>query len=77
MQWDRSGHLTFQLDIDDMIESFRKRTVSQRKMIPGLEPERAQVILAGAILVRSIMAATDFTEITVSEADLLEGLVLI
>ncbi len=64
------------LDIDDMISNFRRRTIAQRKEIIGLEPKRAEFILAGTLLVQSIQEAARAREIIVSESDILEGLVL-
>ena len=46
-----------------------------RKQLVGLQPHRAPVIVAGALAVRSIMDELGFSEISVSESDLLAGLV--
>lgn len=48
----------------------------RRKRISGLEPGRADVIVAGAIILLCVMEAFDFAEVTASEKDILDGLVL-
>jgi exopolyphosphatase/pppGpp-phosphohydrolase len=53
-------------------------TESRRRRLynPGLEEARADVIVGGAIIVTAIMRYFDFAECLVSEADILDGLVL-
>lgn len=53
-------------------------TESRRRRIhnPGLEEARADVIVGGAIIVCAIMCYFEFAECLVSEADILDGLVL-
>lgn len=48
----------------------------QRKKVKGLEPGRADVIVAGAEILLCVMETFDFAELTVSEKDILDGLVL-
>lgn len=48
----------------------------QRKRIKGLEPGRADVIVAGAEILQAVMEVFDVPEVTVSERDILDGLVL-
>ena len=50
--------------------------VADRRGIPGLQPERADIIVAGALVLEHVLASTGVREITVSEADLLWALVL-
>ena len=51
-------------------------TITQRKRVSGMEAGRADVIIAGALVLLCVMEAFDFPEITVSEKDILDGLVL-
>ena len=51
-------------------------TEAERMGLPGLQPERADIILAGALVLRYLLAVLGCPQITVSEADLLWGLVL-
>ncbi len=50
--------------------------LSERRGLPGLHPERAPVIVAGALIVRELMAHAGLAEIEVSERDLLDGAAL-
>lgn len=51
-------------------------TVEERAALPGIQPKRAPVILAGTVAIGELMAQTGFDELTVSESDLLFGLSL-
>ncbi len=51
-------------------------TVAERAGLAGIQPQRAPVILGGAVAVSEILGATGFNELTVSESDLLFGLAL-
>lgn len=51
-------------------------TVEQRKRISGLEPGRADVIVAGAEILLAVMEVFDRAEVLTSEKDILDGLVL-
>jgi exopolyphosphatase/guanosine-5'-triphosphate,3'-diphosphate pyrophosphatase len=47
-----------------------------RRRLPGLQPARADIICAGALIARTILEDLDVREIEVSESDLLWGAVL-
>jgi len=49
---------------------------AQRRESPGLEPGRADVIVAGAEILLVIMETFDAAEVLVSEKDILDGLIL-
>jgi exopolyphosphatase/guanosine-5'-triphosphate,3'-diphosphate pyrophosphatase len=51
-------------------------SIDQRKRIPALDPGRADVIVAGAEILLSVMEVFDFPEVLVSERDILDGLVI-
>ncbi|MBR3318592.1 MAG: phosphatase [Atopobiaceae bacterium] len=48
--------------------------VAERAAFAGIQPQRAPVMLGGAIAVSGILSATGFSKLTVSESDLLFGL---
>jgi exopolyphosphatase/guanosine-5'-triphosphate,3'-diphosphate pyrophosphatase len=52
------------------------RNMAARMKLPGLDPRRADLIVAGAVLLDSIMKHLDAGEITLSDLALREGLVL-
>lgn len=53
---------------------FKAESVAERRRIPGLEPKRADVILAGAVLIDRIMAFFHMDEVTVSDQGIRYGL---
>jgi exopolyphosphatase/guanosine-5'-triphosphate,3'-diphosphate pyrophosphatase len=51
-------------------------SLAERRQVPGLEPERAPVIVAGAMILRETMRYFGLGEVEVSERDLLDGAAL-
>jgi exopolyphosphatase/guanosine-5'-triphosphate,3'-diphosphate pyrophosphatase len=56
------------------IERYRRMTNAQRKLIVGLHPERADVILAGAYLIERIMMLFGACEVIISDHGVRYGL---
>lgn len=50
--------------------------LAERERVVGLDPKRAPVICAGLMILEEVMAAGGFGGFTVSESDILQGLVL-
>jgi exopolyphosphatase/guanosine-5'-triphosphate,3'-diphosphate pyrophosphatase len=48
-------------------------TLDERLRVPGIEPGRAPVIVAGVVVLHEIMDAYGLEEIEVSERDILHG----
>lgn len=63
-------------EIDRLLDMFLGMPLARRRTITGLEPDRADVIPAGTVIVQEAMKALRAEEIVVSEADLLYGLIL-
>ncbi len=65
------------LSIDEVRELSARLAVGleERKKIPGLQPERADILPQGARIIELIMSALEAAEMTVSESDLLEGVI--
>ncbi len=61
--------------IRGMIERLTPMTIEETAAIPSLDPNRAPVLLAGALVAEGSLASLGLDEITVSEHDLLDGLV--
>jgi exopolyphosphatase/guanosine-5'-triphosphate,3'-diphosphate pyrophosphatase len=61
---------------EDVFRTLATESRRQRLFNPGLEEARADVIVGGAIIVCAIMRYFDFSACLVSEADILDGLVL-
>ncbi len=63
-------------DIDRLVELFRAQAVAQRRQIVGLEPKRADVILAGAGVTQVIMGKLAARQLIVSARGLRHGLMV-
>jgi exopolyphosphatase/guanosine-5'-triphosphate,3'-diphosphate pyrophosphatase len=50
--------------------------IEERRKVPALEPERAPVIVAGALILRELLGWASLDEIEASERDLLHGAAL-
>lgn len=62
-------------EVDRQIEAFRTLSAEERRAIPGLQPARAEVILAGACVVRTILTLTGQDSVTVSDRGLRHGVI--
>ncbi|HUO74744.1 MAG TPA: hypothetical protein VMU39_28520 [Solirubrobacteraceae bacterium] len=61
-------------ELERQIELYRTSTVEERRRIVGLQPKRAEVILAGACVVRTILGKLGCGSFTVSDRGLRHGL---
>ncbi|HKX19802.1 MAG TPA: Ppx/GppA phosphatase family protein [bacterium] len=61
--------------IESLLETVCRIPLAERRRLPGLQPERADVIIAGTLAVRCVMRSLGSDAITASEADLLWALV--
>jgi exopolyphosphatase/guanosine-5'-triphosphate,3'-diphosphate pyrophosphatase len=60
-------------EIERQIELYRTRSADERREIAGLQPKRAEVILAGALIVRTVMNLLGEESLTVSDRGLRHG----
>jgi exopolyphosphatase/guanosine-5'-triphosphate,3'-diphosphate pyrophosphatase len=67
------SHLTH-AEVQRQVRLYRGKTLAQRKSIPGLEPKRADVILAGACLIDRMMTLFGARELIVSDQGVRYGL---
>jgi len=63
-------------EIDRQIERYRALDADGRRSITGLQPKRAEVILAGALIVRTILEKLGAEALTVSDRGLRHGVLL-
>jgi exopolyphosphatase / guanosine-5'-triphosphate,3'-diphosphate pyrophosphatase len=63
-------------EIERQIELYCKLPAQARRQIAGLQPKRAEVILAGACIVRTILDKLGCSSLTVSDRGLRHGLLL-
>jgi exopolyphosphatase / guanosine-5'-triphosphate,3'-diphosphate pyrophosphatase len=61
-------------EVDRQIELYRSRDSEARRQIVGLQPRRAEVILAGACVVRTVMGKLSRETLSVSDRGLRHGL---
>ncbi|MDY4033046.1 MAG: Ppx/GppA phosphatase family protein [Pyramidobacter sp.] len=61
-------------DVNAQIADYAAKTLEQRREIVGLQPKRADVILAGACIVKAVLELTGAREMTVSDRSLRHGL---
>ena len=67
------GTVLDRAEIDRQIELYRTRDADARRAIVGLQPKRAEVILAGACIVRTVMDKLGKQQLTVSDRGLRHG----
>lgn len=63
-------------DVESIFEKFCRLTVEERKSIPGIMPQRADIITAGTLILLQIMQNLKFSAVKVSESDLMEGYII-
>jgi exopolyphosphatase/guanosine-5'-triphosphate,3'-diphosphate pyrophosphatase len=67
------GTVLDRAEIDRQIELYRSRDAEARRGIVGLQPKRAEIILAGACIVRTVMEKLGKDFLTVSDRGLRHG----
>jgi exopolyphosphatase/guanosine-5'-triphosphate,3'-diphosphate pyrophosphatase len=63
-------------DVERQIERYRSTDADGRRQITGLQPKRAEVILAGACIVRTVMDLLGVPALTVSDRGIRHGVFL-
>ncbi len=62
--------------VDAQLERLASLPLAERRELPGLEPERAPVIVAGVIIVREVLDRYGLDSLEASERDILHGAAL-
>jgi exopolyphosphatase / guanosine-5'-triphosphate,3'-diphosphate pyrophosphatase len=70
------GHRLSRAGARAQLERLAALPLSERREVPALEPGRAPVIVAGAVILVAILDQFGFEEIEVSERDILDGIAL-
>jgi exopolyphosphatase/guanosine-5'-triphosphate,3'-diphosphate pyrophosphatase len=79
VEYDRDrvhGHRLGDAAVRAQLERLAALPLAERRRVPGLEPERAPVIVAGAVILREVMHHFGLAAIEASERDLLDGIAL-
>ncbi len=63
-------------DLSELLEELASMTLERRRSVVGLEPERAEVIVAGTLIMETVLGLAGLDSTTVSEHDILYGIVL-
>ena len=69
-----AGSVLEATEVDRQIALYRTRSADERREIVGLQPKRAEVILAGACIVRTVLERLGASSLTVSDRGLRHGL---
>jgi exopolyphosphatase/guanosine-5'-triphosphate,3'-diphosphate pyrophosphatase len=70
------GHRLQRAAVEAQLERLASLPLAERRRVPGLEPERAPVIVAGAVILREALRVIGLEQLEVSEHDILDGAAL-
>ena len=70
------GHELPRAGVERQLERLARLPLAERREVPALEPERAPVIVAGAMIAREVLDAYRLDGYRVSEHDILDGIAL-
>ncbi len=70
------GHELSLAGVERQLERLAALPLAERREVPALEPERAPVIVAGAVIAREVLVAYGLGALRVSENDILDGVAL-
>ncbi len=70
------GHRLSLEGVQQQLTRLASMPLAERRQVPALDPERAPVIVAGAIILREVLAHVGLEEIEASERDILHGAAL-
>jgi exopolyphosphatase/guanosine-5'-triphosphate,3'-diphosphate pyrophosphatase len=68
------GSRVTRAEVERQARLYRSKTLAERRQIAGLEPERADVILAGTLLIERIMRRFGADDVIVSDQGIRYGL---
>jgi exopolyphosphatase/guanosine-5'-triphosphate,3'-diphosphate pyrophosphatase len=74
----RNVHATAvpRIDVEHIFDGLAAMPTEERREVPGLNPERADIIVAGLAVAAEVMARIEAREVTVSRYGIREGLLL-
>lgn len=70
------GAIVKREELEALVERLAAMPLAERQQVIGLDPGRAPVIVAGLLIILQTMRVFDRTKLTVSENDILQGMVL-
>lgn len=63
-------------ELQTLIESLASLPLEERKLVTGLHPKRAYVIVGGLVILQEMLQATKKNSLLVSDTDILQGILL-
>lgn len=63
-------------DLAELLDELASMTLEERRHVVGLEPERASVIVAGTLIIETVLGLAGLHSTVVSEHDILYGILL-
>ena len=70
------GHVLARAAAERQLERLASITLEERRALPAMDPERAPVIVGGAVILVEVLRTYDLGAIEVSERDILDGIAL-
>ncbi|NJL88719.1 MAG: Ppx/GppA family phosphatase [Coleofasciculaceae cyanobacterium SM2_1_6] len=71
-----TGYQLTRPDVADLLQRFRTLDHQQRCEIPGLSTQRAEIILAGTMILHTVMVMLDLDSLVIGERALREGIIV-
>ena len=62
--------------LDQVFDLLASLPLEQRKQVIGLQPQRAAVIVGGALILQELLRVLGVQAYTASESDILQGIIL-
>ncbi len=69
------GEMLTRQDVSDLYNLLEALPLQLRRRLPGLQPERADIINKGALIVKLVMELIGAERMLVSESDILDGII--
>ncbi len=70
------GHEVLRSEVVHLLAMLKRKNVTERRSIPGLQPDRADIIIAGVTVVDELMEFFSANFLTINERGIREGLIL-
>ncbi|MBM0743852.1 Ppx/GppA family phosphatase [Phormidium sp. CLA17] len=64
------------VDLQEMTHRFRRMNIAERSQLPGMSDRRAEIILAGALILQEVMTLFNIETITICQRSLREGVIV-
>lgn len=70
------GCEVYRADVRHMLDKLRKLNIDARRALPGLSPERADIIVAGVAIIDRLMRHFELNRVTIHDRGVRDGLLL-